>query len=95
MPVTTRIQAEAEGITDEDMVSLENPPQPETGAEDVQQTESHDVDETGSCHPVFYLSDDIPVEVWLYDTLYIQNQLSHTLVLLSASSTHDTEQPLA
>ena len=63
MPVTTRIQADAEGITDEDMVSLENPPQEVEAAGGPGDAEPAQFDEKEAYHPLFCISDNLPEEV--------------------------------
>lgn len=63
MPVTTRNQVDAQGVTDEDMISPENRPEPDDTAEEAKGQGSTDLDETVSYHPVFCLSNNIPEEV--------------------------------
>ena len=56
MPVTTRNQADAEGITDEDMASLDAPGEASASA-------AARFEEGEDYHPLFCLSDDVPEEV--------------------------------
>ena len=63
MPVTTRDQADAQGITDEDMVSLENPPQEVQANGDSRAAQAAVFDEKAEYHPLFCISDNIPEEV--------------------------------
>ena len=68
MPVTTREQAAQQCMTDENMVSLENPPRTDV-EEDEAREESQNLDRDKTYHPLFYISDDIPVEVVLSSQL--------------------------
>lgn len=63
MPVTTRIQADAEGLKDEDMVDLEHPPNPEDVSGEANHAGPVEFDEADYYHPPFVLSNDIPDEV--------------------------------
>ena len=68
MPVTTRMQADADGVTDEDMVSLDNPPRPEDAPGGAKETGLAEIDESEIYHPLFCLSNNIPEEVRHYPT---------------------------
>lgn len=63
MPVTTRIQADAEGLKDEDMVDLEHPPNLEDVSGEAHKAGSVEFDEANYYHPLFVLSNDVPDEV--------------------------------
>ncbi|KAI9721047.1 MAG: hypothetical protein M1812_002528 [Candelaria pacifica] len=60
--VLTRHRADAEGVKDEDLMSLDDPPQASNTSSKAQETGPEELDDAAQYHPLFCLSNNVPQE---------------------------------
>lgn len=95
MPASTRAQADDEGITDSDRVSLDDPPVASSAQEEVRQIEPAAFDESATYFPLFCLCNDVPEEVCHSLLSCLQQTLLTDVVLHPPPNVHRLAQSLA